>query len=57
MEQGPARTVFETSRGDYTKAVLAAAFDPEAREAEQGGGGYVFRPSMLFVAADFRQGG
>ena len=36
MEQGPARTVFETSRGDYTRALLATAFDPEAREVEQG---------------------
>ena len=34
VEQGPARTVFESPRDDYTRALLAAAFDLEAREAE-----------------------
>ena len=34
MEQGPPRTVFEAPRDDYAKALLAAAFDLEAREAE-----------------------
>ena len=34
VEQGPARTVFETPHDDYTRALLAAAFDLEARETE-----------------------
>ena len=34
VEQGPAQAVFEAPREDYTKALLAAAFELEAREGE-----------------------
>jgi microcin C transport system ATP-binding protein len=30
VEQGPARTVFSKPKTDYTKALLAAAFELEA---------------------------
>jgi microcin C transport system ATP-binding protein len=34
VEQGPARTIFDSPRTDYTRALMAAAFDLEVVKAE-----------------------
>jgi len=34
VERGPAASVFETPKADYTKALLAAAFNIEPVEAD-----------------------
>jgi microcin C transport system ATP-binding protein len=34
VEQGPARTVFSKPKADYTKALLAAAFELEATRGD-----------------------